>query len=128
MKVLVQVSLLIMATMVTASVPAQRAEPAVKPESEASVDEQRPLATEQTQPPVLIIELPPPKPPEPPHTQDQGSQQTTPHSTKIGIHRLIPEQWRQRNLADTLERGPVEVISRDAKAVPVPENWGLFRR
>ena len=116
MKVLVQVSLLIMATMVTASVPAQRAEPAVKPESEASVEEQRPLATEQTQPPVLIIELPPPKPPQ---TQDQGSEQTTPHSTKIGIHRLIPEQWRRRNLAGTLERGPVEVISRDAQAVRV---------
>ena len=119
MRVLVQVSLLIMATMVTAPVPAQRAEPAVKPESEASVDEQRPLATEQTQPPALIIELPPPKPPEPPQTQDQGSEQTTPHSAKIGIHRLIPEQWRRRNLADTLERGPVEVISRDAQAVRV---------
>ena len=119
MKTPIQVSLLIAAMAVTGFASAQRAEPAVKLESEASVDEQRPLATEQTQPPVLIIELPPPKPPEPPHTQDQGSQQTTPHSTKIGIHRLIPEQWRQRNLADTLERGPVEVISRDAQAVRV---------
>lgn len=119
MKTLVQVSLLIMAMIGTAPVPAQRAEPTVKPESEASVDEQRSLATEQPQPPVLIIELPPPKPPEPPQTQDQGSQQATPHSTKIGIHRLIPEQWRQRNLAGTLERGPVEVISRDAQAVRV---------
>ena len=56
MRVLVQASLLVMAMIGTAPVPAQRAEPAVKPESEASVDEQRPLATEQTQPPVLIIE------------------------------------------------------------------------
>ena len=119
MKTPIQVSLLIAAMAVTASVPAQRAEPAVKSESEASANEQRPLATEQTQPPVLIIELPPPKSPEPPQTQDQGSQQTTPHSTKIGIHRLIPEQWRRRNLADTLERGPVVVISRDAQAVRV---------
>ena len=110
MRVLVQASLLVMAMIGTAPVPAQRAEPAVKPESEASVDEQRPLATEQTQPPVLIIELPPPKSPEPPQTQDQGSQQTTPHSTKIGIHRLIPEQWRRRNLAGTLERGRGERV------------------
>ena len=119
MKALVQVSLLITAMIGTAPVTAQRAEPAVKPESEASVNEQRPLAADQTQPPVLIIELPPPKSPEPPQTQDQGSQQTTPHPTKIGIHRLIPEQWRRRNLAGTLERGPVEVISRDAQAVRV---------
>ena len=119
MKTPIQVSLLIAAMAVTGFASAQRAEPAIKPESEASVDGQRPLATEQTQPPVLVIELPPPKSSEPPQTQDRGSQQTTPHSTKIGIHRLIPELWRRRNLASTLERGRVEVISRDAQAVRV---------
>ena len=42
MKTPIQVSLLIAAMAVTASVPAQRAEPAVKSESEASANEQRP--------------------------------------------------------------------------------------
>ena len=78
MKTLLQVSLLIAATIVTASVSAQRAEPAVKPESEASVEEKRPLATEHTQPPVLIIELPPPQPPEEEDLDPDTSSRTPP--------------------------------------------------
>ena len=115
MKTPIQVSLLIAAMAVTASGSAQRAEPAVKPESEASVDEQRPLASEQTQPPVLIIELPPPRPPE---EEDLDPRHLIPHPAKIGIHRSIPEQW-WGNLAPYLADGALEVISRGAQAVRV---------
>ena len=73
------------------------------------------MATEQTQPPVLIIELPPPQPPE---EEDLDPQHLIPHPAKIGIPRSIPEQW-WGNLAPYLEDGAIEVVSRGAQAVRV---------
>ena len=101
--------------MITAPAVAQKAEPAVQPEDPA--EKRLPLeqAVKRTRPPALTIELPPPEAPEEP---DEAPEQVTPHPAKIGIHRLIPEQWRG-NLAAYLTSGSVEVTSRGAQSVRV---------